>query len=292
MTSRLLIEQEACHPSEELCREIQPLYEYRKVTIAKLYAIAEDLNKHHFNVNVSKDVGGFVGVTGRVIGVVGLALTPVTAGGSVALTIIGSGTAAVGGLTTTGAGIAENIISKLELREAQQVIQADRAKVEVVKQNWQRFETLIPKITDKARKSQEDDTTVDAMKWLKRTWCGFTESNSGQSAMFLWNICTKAARLVFFTRDVQQVINLGLEEFAGKQHWLTDWIGRCGYIVFKTVFLCIGLVVDTGTLIYTLYNTCRGSKSKSALELQEKVEELEEEQRMWTQLLSGMDNHE
>ena len=293
-----LLLQETYDSSEQLSKAMQRLRNVRKRTIVQLYSIIEELDTHHFNVNISKVVGSSVGLTGGVLSVLGLVLVPVSLGASLGLTIVGSGMAAAGGLTATGAGIAEKVISKIELPKAQAAIDADRALVEEVKRRWQSFERSSERIMmaieyERACK-EHSATTMTVLKKLKAAWSMFSEkfeSKHAESAIFLWSIISfgkSAVRLVSSAWDVLQVLYLGSETFASKIGWVerifTTLIGGTGYIVFDRLFLGIGLVLDLGTLIYTLYDMYHGSKSKVASKLRETAEKLQEEQTVWVQI--------
>lgn len=288
--------QDVYYSFEELNTELERLHELRSQTISQLRIIIKDLHKHHLNVNISKVVGSSVGIFGGVLSIVGLALIPVSAGASIGLTIAGSATAAAGGITATGAGATEFVISKKKMSKAQAAIDADRAQVEVVLEKWQKFERLSQKATteiEEARECKEEETNI-FMEKLKGAWSLFkriSESKVAESAIFMWSIISLgkcAFRMAAAAWDVGQVIFLGVEEFARSNKWIAQLIIRCigpfGYLLFDALFCAIGLVMDITTLIYTLYDICRGSKSKPALKLQEKVDELEAEQKTWEQV--------
>ena len=281
--------------SERLAKDIQRLHYVRQYTLAQLYGIIEELDKHHFNVNISKLVGSSVGIAGGVLSVLGIALSPVSLGTSLVLTAIGGGAAAVGGFVTTGTGIAEHFISKKKKSKAQAAIDADRAQVEVVKKRWKMFEWLsdtIMKAIEEGRVcTKQSAASNNVVKKLKAAWSVFNErldSKYVESAIFLCRIISlgkNALRIASSVWDVLQVLFLGLEKFASQPGWVaslaTKIVGRTAYRVFDGLFLGIGLVIDLATFISTVYDMCHGSRSKVASKLREIAEKLEEEQIIW-----------
>ena len=118
---------------EELKNKIQDLMIVRSNTISKLNEIIKELHKTHHDVNISKVVRSSVGIAGGVLSLIGMVGAPFTLGSSLALSAVGSGLAAAGGVTTTGATVAEFCISKSKMSEVQAAISADNSKVKEVK---------------------------------------------------------------------------------------------------------------------------------------------------------------
>ena len=83
-------------------------------------------------VRISRIAGGAAGVTGGIMSVAGFALIPFTFGGSLLLTGIGAGIAVAGGVTAIGATIADLVINKKELREANDLLTLDRQLCQVM----------------------------------------------------------------------------------------------------------------------------------------------------------------
>ena len=110
-TFKSLLE-EACYSHEDFVNELNELCRMREQTIKHLKSIIDELNKHHLNVNIAKVVGSSVGILGGIASIVGIALVPVTLGGSLVLTIGRSTAAALGGTVTTGASALKILLSK------------------------------------------------------------------------------------------------------------------------------------------------------------------------------------
>ena len=106
----------------------------------------------------------------------------------------------------------------------------------------------------------------------------------------IFSLGMSATRLLSAAWDVGQVIYLGVEEFARTSKELCaarhaiNCYGRFWYIVLDRFLLVIDLLIDIATLLHTLYDMSLGSKSKPALELEKKVNQLEAEQKMWAEI--------
>ena len=118
---------------DELEAELTTLVQLRRETIQELLQIASKLDKHHKNVNISKMVGSSVGIIGGVTGIVGLGLIPVSFGISAIVAGVGAGVAALGGITSSGADVAEFGITRKLVAKAQKAIDADKRQCEKVK---------------------------------------------------------------------------------------------------------------------------------------------------------------
>ena len=101
----------------------------RENTVKTIRTTAEKLVKHHRNVNISRITGSVVAIGGSGIAILGFALTPVTFGASLGLTIAGAGIAAAGGVTAAGASIADTVITKTGVKEAQEQIQKQNERI-------------------------------------------------------------------------------------------------------------------------------------------------------------------
>nr|XP_055026894.1 apolipoprotein L3-like [Misgurnus anguillicaudatus] len=83
------------HLREKILQTIKTLYKI----LEDLRALANDLERVHFNTTVGSLTGGVVGLAGGITSVVGLILSPFTFGASLIVTGVGIGTAVAGGVT-------------------------------------------------------------------------------------------------------------------------------------------------------------------------------------------------
>ncbi|KAL8579913.1 hypothetical protein ACOMHN_038810 [Nucella lapillus] len=80
--------------------------------------VAEELDKHTRNVNITRVTGGVVAVSGGVTAIVGLALIPVTFGlSAIVAGAVGAGIAATGGLTAGGACVVKLVIEHVQKKK-------------------------------------------------------------------------------------------------------------------------------------------------------------------------------
>lgn len=84
--------------------------------LEELRALANDLERVHFNTTVSSLTGGVVGLAGGITSVVGLILAPFTLGASLIVTGVGIGTAVAGGITA-GASNITNMVNQRTNRQ-------------------------------------------------------------------------------------------------------------------------------------------------------------------------------
>ena len=273
---------------EELRNMIQNLFEKRSLTIVMLNKIIDELNEHRYNVNISKVVGSSVGIVGGVISVIGVVLIPVSFGASIGLTVAGSGMAATGGVVSAGAGITETIITKSKVADAQAAISADNAQVEAVKKQFELLDRVGKKIVAAIENCQARNNTF--CEKLKQALNDFKRCNIGSAALFLWYVFSLgrgAVRSLAAGWDLFQLTLYGAERFV-TECWIATHITRLvATNAFKTldmVFLSIGLLLDLITLIMTIIDMCNGSKSEAATKLQQHVEALKTEQRLWDEL--------
>lgn len=85
-------------------------------TLETLRALADDLERVHFNTTVSSLTGGVIGLAGGITSVVGLILSPFTLGASLIVTGVGIGTAVAGGVTA-GASNITNMVNQRTNRQ-------------------------------------------------------------------------------------------------------------------------------------------------------------------------------
>ena len=242
----------------------------RNETLSSLNGIIGKLHKVHRDVNIAKITGSSVGLVGGGLSIGGLILVPFTLGGSLALTIIGSGIAATGGLTTAGSVIAEKIISDDKLSKALNLIKADRAQVDEVRRSFDLFNNISKQII-----SHLDDSEYDRDGVWKIVYG------------YLWNlfsIIKALGRMGSTAWDICQVFAIGAKEVAAKSTFMMKVLGTTIGKFADRLFLGIGILVDAYTLISTIKDMKKGSLSEKALKLQKKVDTLQEEQTLWHEL--------
>ncbi|KAL2101375.1 hypothetical protein ACEWY4_003136 [Coilia grayii] len=92
--------------------------------LSDLEESARELDKMKFGANISSVAGSSFGVIGGVVSIVGLALAPVTAGASLALTLAGVGLGVTSGVNSLVTGVTEIVVSKKHGKKAQNTFQS------------------------------------------------------------------------------------------------------------------------------------------------------------------------
>ena len=106
----------------ELTMLLQVLHKNREKTIEELKERQQKLQEMTKRVRISRIVGSSVGCIGGCVAVAGLALVPVTVGGSLAITVAGGAVAAVGGLASFGASATSIYISHKQTKKVENII--------------------------------------------------------------------------------------------------------------------------------------------------------------------------
>ena len=109
----------------EFCTRVEKWIPVREETIQKIDSIIDDLNVHHKNVNISRITGSGVSIAGSLIAILGFGLAPITLGASIGLSVGGIALAVAGGTTVAGASIADTIIQKSNVKQAQEQLKED-----------------------------------------------------------------------------------------------------------------------------------------------------------------------
>lgn len=104
-----------------------------KKRIRKLYAIADRIDKSHQKATKTNVVSKSASAVSGIMSLMGLALAPVTAGGSLMLTAAGAGLGVVSGVTNIVTDVKENSRNKRALAEANQIMPTSDQELEEVR---------------------------------------------------------------------------------------------------------------------------------------------------------------
>ncbi|XP_041725661.1 uncharacterized protein LOC121555872 isoform X1 [Coregonus clupeaformis] len=97
--------------------------------IIDLISIADNLDKVSKGTKIAGITGGATGAVGGVAAVAGVILAPFTLGASLALTVVGVGVAAAGGVTGASAAIANKVSSAQDRKKIELILQDYRALI-------------------------------------------------------------------------------------------------------------------------------------------------------------------
>ena len=111
-------------PSEFRTR-VEEWIPVREETIQKIKTTTANLKVHHRNVNISRITGSTVSIVCSAMAIAGFAIAPITVGASVGLSVPGIALAVAGGGTAAGASIADTVIEKSNVRQAQEQLRDD-----------------------------------------------------------------------------------------------------------------------------------------------------------------------
>ena len=126
--------------AEQLKEKFNEWIPKREASVRTLRALADKLMEHHNNVHIAKVAGSSASVAGFVLTSVGFGLSFFTFGASLALSGIGIGVGAAGGVTSAGSMIAEACIQKDTYNAAQKIIDDDREAAEAIEMLAEEFE--------------------------------------------------------------------------------------------------------------------------------------------------------
>ncbi|XP_022593972.1 apolipoprotein L3-like [Seriola dumerili] len=90
---------------------------------SELHCTADNLNKYSKGTKIAAITGGTTTVLGGVAAAAGVILSPVTLGASLALTAVGVGVAAVGGVTGATAAITDKVSTSLDKKKIKKTLQ-------------------------------------------------------------------------------------------------------------------------------------------------------------------------
>ena len=119
----------------------------RKKTISMLRDLASELDKTQKDVNIAKVTGTSTAVAGGLITVFGGILSIFTAGAASPLIGVGVATAVGGGATAGGAEIAEVVISKNKMEDAQKILDEDKQTLEDIDECYSNLVRTAEKIS-------------------------------------------------------------------------------------------------------------------------------------------------
>ena len=129
----------------------------REETIRMFRDIAQKVEEHRKNVNISRIAGSAAGIGGVGLVILGSVLTLFTFGASIALMITGGAIIGVGGVTSSGATITDRVLSNFGVNEAQEQIEHDNRKLRAVQKIQVQITEQNKKISEKCPDLKDED---------------------------------------------------------------------------------------------------------------------------------------
>ncbi|KAJ7330140.1 hypothetical protein JRQ81_016314 [Phrynocephalus forsythii] len=97
-----------------------------------LQEVADRIEKTHKNCTIASLAASSASATSDLLSILGLTLTPLTAGGSLILTATGIGLGAAAGITGASVGVSEQILHSKEWKKAQELIKKCEGRLRMV----------------------------------------------------------------------------------------------------------------------------------------------------------------
>ena len=265
---------------------MQSMLHHRFETLSQLNQIADELDKRQRQVNIAKLVGGGVGVIGSATAAAGVALTPFTAGAASFLIGGGIATASVGVSTALGSHIGKKVLEKVDLEEAQQIVDGDRRQCEEVKKLWKEFDSYcVDAVNTIALADPEEESDIASLQTrvqvalkevvepiilIAETFCHLeTGSFSNCTGQQLVRALYEKAQTFLSHQLVNKFVSSGVSK-------LKTGLGTAAFLMIATLGVGSLLVV-----IITAIDIHKGSLSKVAKDIREKFRLLQQELDKW-----------
>ena len=211
---------------------------------------------HHRNINISCITGSSTSIAGSLIAIAGFGLAPVTPGASIGLTAGGIAIAVAGGTTVAGASIADTVIQKSNVKQAQEQLKEDYDQLYTI----QVIANIIDSNTVAAAGERKECPGVG-----KRRVVG---EALGQSFLRASTIGVRTAEIA-----VSNTLEIGAAAL------------RVGGTAAKSI-AAVGLVlnvvlipIDLIEIVRSSVSLAKGSRTKAAKQLDEIVEQLKQQLR-------------
>ena len=242
----------------KFCTKVEEWISVREKTIQKIECIIDDLKIHHRNVNISRVTGSGVSIAGSLIAIVGFGLAPVTLGASIGLTVGGIVLAVAGGSTVAGASIADTVLQKLNVKQAQEQLKEDYNQLYMI----QVIAKIINSNTVAATGAREESPEVDNNRVIGEVL--------GQSFLRTSTVGVRTAEMAV-SNTVTLEIGASTLRVGGTA---TKSIAAVG-LVLNVVLIPIDLI----EIVRSSVSLAKGSQTKAVEKLKEIVEQLQQQLR-------------
>lgn len=261
----------------------------RRECIKEIKKLANDIDFHHRNIEIARLPTGAVSIVGGVLTILGVALTPVTFGASLALTISGAviGTGAtVTGITTTATDIG---------------IQATRLKK--AKDCAEKHKLSTDKILKLAEELFNNCGEVEALSSLTDCAVQLAGELTRASIMGIKNVAVIGKAIAHTIPKASKSLHLlrGAKAAADASSMRTVGVARAGSAtkvvattagkVFTGVgvaFSAVGIVFDLVSVGISINGLAKGSKTSAATKLREQATNLQKELEILKEVYNGL----
>ena len=241
----------------EFCTKVEEWIPVREETTQKIEQIIEDLKVHHRNVNISRITGSATSIAGSAMAITGFALAPVTFGASIGLSVGGVALAVAGDSTATGASIADIVIQKSNVKQAQERLREDYDQLHTIQ--------VIAKVINRSDSTDARKECPGVGKKKHIAVCGeaFTQGFIRAS-----NVGVRAAEMAAFNTLEIGAAALRVGSTAAKG------IAAAG-IALNVVLIPIDLV----EIVRSSISLAKGSQTKAMTQLKEIVTQLKQQKQ-------------
>ncbi|KAI1884504.1 hypothetical protein AGOR_G00227060 [Albula goreensis] len=230
-----------------------------------LEEVAVQLDRMKMGASISSVAGSSVGFAGGVVSIIGLALAPVTAGASIALTLVGVGMGVTSGVNSLATGIAELSVNSQQGKKANEIFQSYMEDVE----------TLLDCLEQVACSTEPDVVpgVVDTVKGVVRVAGATAGVGKGLDAIV---DCASAVKVLRGEEVVTNAARVAVQEVKAARNLpnvaadLTDFgqlakgtplalskSARAGFIALNSIFMGLDLFFICKDSV----SLARGSKS-------------------------------
>ncbi|XP_058529271.1 apolipoprotein L2-like isoform X1 [Ochotona princeps] len=241
---------------ERFLKEFPQVKAQLEESIAKLHALADKVGKVHRYCTITNVVAASTGAASGILSLAGLALAPVTAGVSLALTATGMGLGAAAGVTGASTAIVEHVTRASAEAEAGRLTSSSVNQVELVAKT---VGQSVPKILNVSRKCTQ--ALEDVGKNIRAIKVAQTNTRLVANAKRLMTTGKISARN---TRQVQKA-------FGGTALAMTKGARFTGAATAGLFFL-----MDVASLVQESKHLQQGAPSESAQDLRQRAQQLEE----------------
>lgn len=276
--------------------EFYPLWDIeRRECIENIQTIAGKIDLWHRNANVAQIPAAGLGILSGALVITGLALTPVTFGASLGLTIAGTAVGVASATTGAGASVSDMAVTRKKVKEAHECFEQH-------KKNTIKIIEMIAKITRLADEIEElyDEEMVGYLETIltqssgslaKATAFGVVsnvksvfnliysipEAVAGLKHLYLVIMASPVLQSVF-SALVPAQLGTAIAGISAEGAKMGVKIGGQTLVAFSYIGVALGMAVSTGLAAYTIYDMVKKeNKTEAANKLRELCEQLEKE---------------
>ena len=267
----------------DLIKSLENLLSKREITLTNVRKMKQDVEDSYNETRKTRIPSTLATATGSTLSIIGYALTPVTAGGSLALSVVGGVMAASGGAYIAYSEMKYYNVSQSTLKQAQNACDIDRNLMKKVEADGKKLACHIESLAKKHNASSDSiyDTIkskVDvATKVGKVFYNGYKLIDSvADTGRVVYNVATVGKTAALGTRTTLT----GLKSLARIARVL---------VALDAVFIPIDLAVMMKSA-YDVhkYNSGEGSNSAVADEIGKLISDLEEEEQKMKEILEEL----